>query len=502
MNILDVDLYKHLPEIVEIYTELFGERYRSIIEKRVYNTKYVYYRTFQGVIGYHAFLRHCKSKELGIRFLKEIGIEVDMRNEGSFADPYSEESRELLLNYLGSSFTRIGFMDEEYSLSGIKSFDESRLTGNKDDYYKQKYTRISQIRMINFLRGNEEIDEFNYDDFKQTQEFTELKRIIEQYYEVYKRLLNEYHRYISEIEIYSEYSRREAKRRKSISEKYNNDWKNRADDIEGEETETSEDFARNVDLHGDKRNSEKMKIAFINRQVCVQELIGTEWPVLFFTLRSYDDGGKIDYMFLHEMCHVIGTSIRTKTNDEKEEDDLRKVDRAGEFRSDLLSDSRVKSGLDCLSDFQFNPYNKYCRKYERLNETITDLFAMEARKRLHGRGMYLFEDRDISIEDISNDNTSVILKRMIAPLIKEYSEELKQAMTGDDISPLTNKLGIDNFEEINDCINIVDALLTGNLHIEYDENERENAIKVQEERCDKVFKRIKTQEKSKCVEER
>ena len=127
---------------------------------------------------------------------------------------------------------------------------------------------------------------------------------------------------------------------------------------------------------------------------------------------------------------------------------------------------------------------------------------MEARKRLHSRGIYLFEDKDIVIEDISNANTSFRLKKMLAPLIKCYKEEVKQAMTGDDISPLTDRIGMENFEEINDCINIADALLSGELHREYNEVEREKAIAEQEQRCKQVYDRIREMESSEQEEER
>ena len=501
MNLFDLDLKASMPNIIEIYVELFGEEYREIIENRIKNTKYVYYKTPSGITGYNAFLRCCKAKELGIKFLKRIGIEIDDEKEGSSADPYSDKTKQLLVDYLGNSYIITGFWNEEGSISGVKCFDESRQLKNGDDEFEQRYARRCQINMLNNLRGSSDITEDNYDEFKKTDEFEELKSKVEEYYKVYQDILAEYNDYISTLSAYSNFATTELTRRHEIAQKYDNDWKEHADDIYMEFIETSEDYIKHAKSFADERDCEKMKIVFNNQQVCVQELFETTDPVLYFTIRGFDDGGRIDYMALHEMFHIIGTSIREKTEEERREDDNQDKRMIPTLLKKYASGKRVKSGLDSLSDFLGNPYDVRFRKYERFNETITDIFAVEAMKRLHSRGIYLFEDKEITIEDETNSNTSVRLKKMLAPLVKNYRNELKTALIGDDIKELTNAIGEDNFEQINDCINRTDAIIRGEFYRGHTEEERENAIKEQEERCNRIYQNIERHRKEKSIEQ-
>ena len=127
MNILDLNIEQYIPTIIDVYTEILGEEYREIIAERLLNARYMSYTTGRGVREYCYFLRTCKERELGLKFLREIGVQSEEEQQISCAEPYSEKSRELLLEYLGSSFTVVGFWEEEYSVSGIKSFDDERI---------------------------------------------------------------------------------------------------------------------------------------------------------------------------------------------------------------------------------------------------------------------------------------------------------------------------------------------------------------------------------------
>jgi|GEM_PF-4905823 len=61
--------------------------------------------------------------------------------------------------------------------------------------------------------------------------------------------------------------------------------------------------------------------------------------------------------------------------------------------------------------------NRYQRKYEIFNEVITDLLAMEAREFLHSQNIYLLEPSEITQADISNTNTSEVVKQIIQPFL-------------------------------------------------------------------------------------
>ena len=110
-----------------------------------------------------------------------------------------------------------------------------------------------------------------------------------------------------------------------------------------------------------------------------------------------------------------------------------------------------------------NKYNNKYRKYERLNENITDKFAIEAREKLHSKGIYIIEDKKHIISDIYEDNTNGITKLMLTPFINKYRENIIKVMLEGDIEQLYKIVGKENFEQLNDVINKVDYLVSKGL---------------------------------------
>ena len=110
-----------------------------------------------------------------------------------------------------------------------------------------------------------------------------------------------------------------------------------------------------------------------------------------------------------------------------------------------------------------NPYNKQKRKYERINENITDIFTIEARKILQNKGIYMIEDKEHTDNDAENCNTYEITKTMLKPLLNRYRRQVIKARITGDRQQLYDTIGEENFEELNDAINKVDYLLNQGL---------------------------------------
>ena len=67
--------------------------------------------------------------------------------------------------------------------------------------------------------------------------------------------------------------------------------------------------------------------------------------------------------------------------------------------------------------------------------------------------------QEIVISNIMDANTSSITKNMLMPFLKRYKEQIIRARITGDINSLLEVVGKGNFEELNDCINVVDYFI-------------------------------------------
>ncbi len=212
-----------------------------------------------------------------------------------------------------------------------------------------------------------------------------------------------------------------------------------------------------------------------NRTIAIAAIAvdGEFRPVLFFTVRDGDEGA-LDYILLHELehvCEVEGKGIEI-----------------------------LRCGFDLVdSDISKNPYNNEKRKYERLNETITDIFAVEAMQILHKEGVYIFEQPKYTIENVNDRNTSNICKNLLKPFMQKYREQIIKARILGNIKELYDVIGEENFEELNDIINKIDSL--EGLAVKLKINQKEDAIVIeyykQLERLNKVYQNMQNYQERK-----
>ena len=418
MDSLKINIEKYLEDIINVYVKIFGEQYRSIIEERIKGTEFIEYKTEQSVRSYIFFLENCKAQELSIKFLSKIGIDVSSLEGKPYTEELPDDIRKLIREYIGgiSGFT---YLPEQNTL-GIRAFDKNVQEANKG---RESEIERNQVQFLSFLFGDEELySKSDVEEFFKTAKGQEIYIKIQEYIEIYNRILVEYQEFENTLEPYREYVKK--RKNKEISE--------------------TEEFKEILEKIGDTEENRKI-LEYILTERKLMTIAGKnfERPTIFFSrfVSELEKGGMDDYTLLHEYCHAIEIH---KENESTEEDSF-------------------ISGFDLINQNELNPYRKDKRKYERLNETITDIFSVEATRILHNRGIYILEPQELTNEDILDCNTSIILKKLLMPFVEKYKEKIVSARITGNMQSLFNIIGRDNFESLNDCINKIDYLITQGL---------------------------------------
>lgn len=171
-----------------------------------------------------------------------------------------------------------------------------------------------------------------------------------------------------------------------------------------------------------------------NGKICVngaKRTSGHNGCIMSFTQKPNIQGIS-DYTFLHECCHVIENNYE-------------------------ICGFRIHRSYDYVSPCVYD-------LYERLNETITDLFAIEAREVLYEKGIYFAEPLEMTRLDVCNINTGYVIKDIVRPFLEKYRQEIICARITGDMSVLFDEVGVENFEELNHIVNKVEWLISRGLY--------------------------------------
>lgn len=187
--------------------------------------------------------------------------------------------------------------------------------------------------------------------------------------------------------------------------------------------------------------------------------------IMFYTIGS-DDGGALCYIFMHECGHII---------DQNE--------------NGLAFESCKDFSITSMK----NPYDNTCREYEKFNETLNDIFTIEALEFLHSHGMYLIEPQKFTLEDVSNYNTALITKNLLQPLLLKFRSQVISAKINADQNELTRYIGQNNFEELVDVVNKVDYLSRNGVINKIETSPEDELVKEyfkQVNRAEKIYHNI------------
>ena len=215
MNLFNIDFDEIKPYVISAFTQVYGEEYHSIIEKRINNTFIVHYNDVDGLCDYIRYLRDCKCREYTIRFLDEIGIDTKEYDKSNYSKQFSDEMKKVIECFISSYW--IGFNAKNGTLIDdrfipIKSFSNDRINDEKKEFFENR------LKIINYLRGNisEQITEENFEVFSQSEEYTKLLDKILKISDVYERLLSEYQEWEKQLLPYEKYISDEKKRKENI----------------------------------------------------------------------------------------------------------------------------------------------------------------------------------------------------------------------------------------------------------------------------------------------
>lgn len=164
-------------------------------------------------------------------------------------------------------------------------------------------------------------------------------------------------------------------------------------------------------------------------------------PFLCYTVRP-GSAGRLAYTLMHEFGHIIDYSENGSA--------FETIEDLGETNKSI------------------NPYDNRYRIYERFNETINDIFALEAIEILNSKGIYLLEEKKLTSVQLENLNTNKILKDMLRPLIKKFRKHIVEVKLTSRRNKLTDYIGEKNIYDLVDAINKVDYFITMGLckHLE------------------------------------
>lgn len=132
-------------------------------------------------------------------------------------------------------------------------------------------------------------------------------------------------------------------------------------------------------------------------------------------------------------------------------------------------------------------------------EIYSEIFGRENKKQIAEKINSAYYVYYLTAEGHENINTSEINKKILQPLYDMYRKEILEVMLTGDRQKFIEKIGTENFEEINDILNKVDYLVYEGLmkslkKKEREKNKKENAnvkeYREQLKRLRKVYARV------------
>ena len=581
MNLIEFNFDEHIDDIIDAISEAIGQEFKPYIIERVKRRYEVHYINSNEIESYLKLLKNYKKLEFYKKFLLEIGEEID-------ESLTEEEKAEAIIKQINQYFSSTYAFDKTnmfyyQRLLSFKPLDNELKNGTMGNFIEGLKTR-NQIEFLNLILGSGTVTTENYEQFKKTPKYHELKTLIDRYIAIFDKFMKEYESYCEQnISIYDNYLQSEKERKKKLNEKYIlkvideiRETDNIPDEIKhiisedlfedelGEKskieffTESDEEELKNPNTSiSDK------KIIVFNRLKVLKALgIEIEIPGIWGSnaiLQTYEEVikreevkkiipsielvnliKKIREKYLIELekefifdepslekykkyfnskesiealiYFIKGRRIMVTRNDNEEHnmillfaslesmfgaiDNIYIHELIHISETVNISDKEYSVGFEHFYNNHIEPnqYKKSKRKYEMFNETITDIFAMEASKILHSRGIYFAEQKDIIREDVSDIGTTNILKSLARPLLDRAKKEVVTGRMTGNFGELFDLIDIDNFEELNDAINKVHYLLEQGLREKLQKNDLNDSLVIQYQyelkRVEEIYERI------------
>ena len=507
MDLLNLNLDKLKPYVIDAYTHVYGSEYHDIIEHKINNALYLTYIDIRGLEEYINNLLAYKKYKLSISFLEQIGYDVSKYKSLNL----KELSRENNLNeILKANFGRFEIIFEK---------DENiiillEIKGYKDIYDKLKSEFI--LYKESFFRYYKFIEEDNNRKdiiFKEGMDYTynellsviplELKERLEKLSkeEVYKIFFdiswNSKLNYNSLVQSFDkEYMEELSSSENSLFMKA----VLASDQIEYLQIFNIEPPVFDIGkdnlscFHTEQDVSNYLnflKSAEVRNLIPKQDLIDrikkmckenySECEKKYYTKRldflniinKIDSNQDLDNFLIDKIknkrvCISLGGANSSNGYHSLMFYTIRVFDYGFLDRSFLhenghiVDDNPNGSGFEFLCDAndscEHNKYDKSYRKYERFNENINDMFTIEAKEYLRKKEIYLIEEKKYVNNEWNNRNTGLVTKNILRPLLDKYRSIVIDAKINGDRNILSSYIGDYNFEELIDIVNKVDYL--------------------------------------------
>ena len=523
MDLLNLDLDKLKPYVIDAYTHVYGSEYHDIIEHKINNALYLTYIDIRGLEEYINNLLAYKKYKLSISFLEQIGYDVSKYKSLNL----KELSRENNLNeILKANFGRFEIIFEK---------DENiiillEIKGYKDIYDKLKSEFI--LYKESFFRYYKFIEEDNNRKdiiFKEGMDYTynellsviplELKERLEKLSkeEVYKMFFdiswNSKLNYDSLVQSFDKeymeelFSSENSLFKKAVLASDQIEYL-QIFNIEPPVFDIGKDNLSCFHTEQDVSNYLNfLKSAEVRNLIPKQDLIDrikkmckenySECEKKYYTKRldflniinKIDSNQDLDNFLIDKIknkrvCISLGGANSSNGYHSLMFYTIRVFDYGFLDRSFLhenghiVDDNPNGSGFEFLCDAnnscEHNKYDKSYRKYERFNENVNDMFTIEAKEYLRKKEIYLIEEKKYVNNEWNNRNTGLVTKNILRPLLERYRSVVIDAKINGDRNILSSYIGEDNFEELVDVINKVDYLWNRGLDYKL-KNDKDNA---------------------------
>ncbi len=206
---INIDFKEILPFVIEAFTEVYGKEYKDIIFKKITNAIIIPTYSPDSIKQYILYIKSCKRREYAVKFLSQIGIDVNEYTKDNYTQPLDDKVEKILEYFIGSSFE--GFGDNRDYWAPLHAF-------KMDNKTRASLLLINKIKIINFLlsKQHELIDENNFALFAKTKEYCEILKKIDSFNKIYEQLFLEYKKWEEKLKPYEEYVEREIKRQAEI----------------------------------------------------------------------------------------------------------------------------------------------------------------------------------------------------------------------------------------------------------------------------------------------
>ncbi len=197
----------------------------------------------------------------------------------------------------------------------------------------------------------------------------------------------------------------------------------------------------------DMKFKRQLASLFHDNKVCVfyEPTNINEFTTMLYTICG-NGVGYLDMMLVHECGHIIDLNSKF-------------------------------SGFHEITKDKPNPYNSKYIMGERFNETLTDMFALEALEKLKAKGINMLDYKGLVSPMIRDLNTYNIVKQLLNPLVSDFREQVIDAKVNGNPQILINCIGENNYNELIDIVNKVDYLCKQGLIVKLEEKINDEVVK-------------------------